>query len=997
MVFLSAETGLKAAVGVFLLSCTFISTSYKTTFAFDHPLITAVLACYFAGICLLILSRFIHRIPKIASSAPKYSAIPLTERDQTLEEPFSPISLDSNSSFALTRSRSSARWIKLGLLSVLGCIRIALYRDLTFHTECAPDGYAYSIPFLLALYDYWRNQRNRPVAKWSAPERPQNAHLRAVATFASRMHNFLFQSRLRYVIAAFFLLTGGYITITFSHGLQSTYICPNTSSVYTRMRVFTIFSLILDSLILIGAAELASEGSRSGDTIRKPPLASWAYSLLGVAIFYTIVVIILVATSDGDDRFISAQYLRSAVGQAVLVTCVVAAASQLIPYYGIAGLAVLAGFVTLYFTWASTLFNGQHPFPLIFASRAFAALFFIFAGAVAFLYARTASEDEAQFLYRFNLAMRITFAFLTVIGLVLVHQQHSAAHLHPIDLLVYDGRQHHDQWLARANSSQTLADAVRKYRAQYNQHPPPNFDKWYEYAVNRSSLVIDEFDQIYADLLPFRALPPAQIRDMTQKLATNPYNEIGAISIRNGKARVQEGIKPTHAWMVISASKMIEKFAEFLPDMDLAFNLNDEPRVSVPWEKVSVLRHQARSYGLPPEDSIQTEWSTDRGAQWGPIEPADQTTETMFVDNSFKHIFDRYVSSTCPRSSKARSQRIWDRRHICLSCVRPHSLGEFPSDWTAATDICHQPDLASLHGFFLSPASFKVTQDLTPVFSQSTIAGFNDIIFPSPWNYVDKIEYKPSEEHPDANYTDKTNTLFWIGSTSEGVSNHGEWKGIPRQRLAHLVNNNTLNSVSVFLPTNETDTYMYEVLNGRAPSDILHLDTSVNVIAPIVRCRREDCDDQSKELGAASRVDFQSHWQYRYLFDSDGAGFSGRFLPFMQSHSLPFKTGLFRQWFDSRITPWLHFVPIDLRLHGLWSTLAYFAGVDTTLTVNGATRHVHMPPHDIEGTWIAEEGRKWANRVIRKEDMEIYFFRLLLEWGRITDDQRDVLGYRLDM
>ena len=132
----------------------------------------------------------------------------------------------------------------------------------------------------MALYDYWRNQRNRPVAKWSAPERPQNAHLRAIATFASRMHNFLFQSRLRYVIAAFFLLTGGYITITFSHGLESTYICPNTSSVYTRMRVFTIFSLILDSLILIGAAELASEGSRSGDTIRKPPLASWAYSLL---------------------------------------------------------------------------------------------------------------------------------------------------------------------------------------------------------------------------------------------------------------------------------------------------------------------------------------------------------------------------------------------------------------------------------------------------------------------------------------------------------------------------------------------------------------------------------------------------------------------------------------------------------------------------------------------------------------------------------------------
>ncbi|PWY87007.1 hypothetical protein BO70DRAFT_370024 [Aspergillus heteromorphus CBS 117.55] len=986
----SSVTSFSRARRVFLLSFTFISTSYKTTFAFDHPLHSAILACFFAGTSLLILSRFIHRIPKVSSSVHKYSAIPLAERDQPLEEPFSPVSLDSNSSFSLNRTRNATRWIKPGLLSVLGCIRVALYRDITANIECAPDGYAYSIPFLVALYDYWRNQRSRPVQEWSAPERPQNAQLRAIVACVSRVNSFLFRGRFRYIISACFLLASGYLITTFGDGLQSTYICPITSSAHLRLRAFKILATIIDSLILIGAAELACEGARSGESRRKHALVSWGWSLLGVAVFYTILVAILTARST-EDEFVSTQYLQSAVGQGVLVACVIVSASQLIPYYGVAGLAVLAGFISLFFMWASALFNGQQPFPLIVASRAFAALFFTFAGGLSFLHSRTASEEEPQFLYRFNIAMRIIFTALVGIGLVLVTQQHSAAHLHPIDLLIYEGRQHHDQWLARANSSQNLADAVKQYRVQYNQHPPPNFDKWYEYAVNRSSPVIDDFDQIYNNLLPFRALQPAQIRELTQKLATNPYNEIGAISIRNGTARVQEGIKPTHAWMVISASKMIEKFSEYLPDMDLAFNLNDEPRVTVPWERVSALRQQARSYGLPAEDSILPEWSADRDDQWGPIEPADQTQETLFVDQSFKHIFDRYGSSTCPRSSKARTQRIWDRRHLCLSCIRPHSLGEFLSDWAMATDICHQPDLASLHGFFLSPASFKVTEDLTPVFSQSTIGGFNDIIFPSPWNYVDKIEYKPSPDHPDANYTDKANNLFWIGSTSEGISSHGEWKGTPRQRLAHLVNNNTMNKVSVFLPTQEQDTYRYEILDGRAPSEQLHLDTSVDVI-DVVRCRNHDCDDQRKELVPGSRVDFQSHWQHRYLFDSDGAGFSGRFLPFMQSHSLPFKTGLFRQWFDSRITPWLHFVPIDVRLHGLWSTLAYFAGVDTSTIGNNGDG---VPPHDIEGKWIAEEGRKWANTAIRKEDMEIYFFRLLLEWGRLTDDQRDLLGFTM--
>jgi hypothetical protein len=321
-------------------------------------------------------------------------------------------------------------------------------------------------------------------------------------------------------------------------------------------------------------------------------------------------------------------------------------------------------------------------------------------------------------------------------------------------------------------------------------------------------------------------------------------------------------------------------------------------------------------------------------------------------------------------------------------------MGQFPTtDWGVSTDICHQPDLADLHGLLQSPASFKVTQELVPVFSQSSVSVFNDIIFPSPWNYVDKISYGPSNEHPDAKYSAKENTLFWIGSTTEGVSNEGKWKGMPRQRLAHLVNNNTYNHVSVLLPTEEPKIYSYQIFNGQAPIQDLGLSASVSITDPIVRCRDDDCTDQKNEFNPGGRIDFQDHWKYRYLFDSDGAGFSGRFLPFLQSRSLPFKTGLFRQWFDSRVIPWLHYAPIDIRLHGLWSTLAYFSGVDATVDGN---RRIEMRHHDIQGQWIAEQGRKWAETALRKEDMEIYFFRLLLEWGRLTDDRRDSLGFTLD-
>jgi hypothetical protein len=86
---------------------------------------------------------------------------------------------------------------------------------------------------------------------------------------------------------------------------------------------------------------------------------------------------------------------------------------------------------------------------------------------------------------------------------------------------------------------------------------------------------------------------------------------------------------------------------------------------------------------------------------------------------------------------------------------------------------------------------------------------------------------------------------------------------------------------------------------------------------------------------------------------------------------LVFRVAAFRQWFDEHLTAWKHFVPVDGRLHDVWHWIGYFAG-----TENGSGNG-----HNLEGELIAEEGRVWAGKVLRKEDMEIYMFRLLLEWG----------------
>lgn len=571
-------------------------------------------------------------------------------------------------------------------------------------------------------------------------------------------------------------------------------------------------------------------------------------------------------------------------------------------------------------------------------------------------------------------------------------------------MLIYTAKPQHEHYESYATQSYNLEEAAAQYRRRYRMTPPPGFDDWYEYASTRKSVIMDQYDQIYNDMLPFWSIHPVPLRQSTWELVSNPWNDIGGIKIREGKASVLDNVPGTHRWMLEGVASMINKFAQYLPDMDLAFNLNDEARVTVPNEETEYLRKTASG----GEDRTgKQSWSADRASGWPAIRD-ESYTNTILQDMSFRNTFLEYGSIGCHPPSPARRNRdLYTHSHVCVACLAPHSMGQFLSNWTLSGDICHQPDMAHLHGFYLSPAAFRDSHKLVPIFSQSKPHGFNDILYPSAWNYMDKVVYAPTEPsgepgsdaynpgHPDVAFEAKQNTLFWRGATSEGVSpgNH-TWRGMTRQRLVHLANNLTSSAhdtATILLPTDsvERTRYRYTLVTGPAIKS-LGLSTDIAIVDRIARCVDPDCKDQEAEFALVPPADFQSHWQYRYLFDLDGAGFSGRFLAFLQSHSLPFKTALFREWYDERMTAWHHFVPVDIRLHAVWSTLAYFAGVNGTLP---GGRRVEMAPHVKEGKRIAEQGREWAERVLRKEDMEIYFFRVLLEWGRLTDDNRENMGF----
>ncbi|KAI9828929.1 MAG: hypothetical protein M1826_005852 [Phylliscum demangeonii] len=434
---------------------------------------------------------------------------------------------------------------------------------------------------------------------------------------------------------------------------------------------------------------------------------------------------------------------------------------------------------------------------------------------------------------------------------------------------------------------------------------------------------------------------------------------------------------------------MMLPFAQWLPDMDLAFNLNDECRVAVPWADAQAMRRAGEKAGNLAIGK-DTRWSQDRAAGWDPVDVDESAATVYFEDLQYNSSFKSYGTPLCPPGSRARQGQPWDAHVLCYSCARPHSHGPFIRNWTLAGDFCHQPDLSSLHGFFLSPSSFTGTRKLMPIFSQSKVHGYNDILYPSAWNYVDRVKYAPTKADPDSSFEKKQRTLLWRGSTTEGVSVVGTWKGMVRERLVHLANNfSSSDTVPLLVPTGQGSTG-YRYRNTRLADLRGALDLDIGIV-DVARCGDKDCVDQEETYGFKPPLNFQEHWKYKYLFDLDGAAFSGRFLPFLQSRSLPFKAALFREWSDSRLSAWLHFVPQDLRLHDVHSTLAYFAGLHST--IDGSK--VKMEAHNDQAEFIAEQGRAWAAKVLRKEDMEIYTFRLLLEWGRLTDDRRDEIGFQM--
>jgi Glycosyl transferase family 90 len=323
----------------------------------------------------------------------------------------------------------------------------------------------------------------------------------------------------------------------------------------------------------------------------------------------------------------------------------------------------------------------------------------------------------------------------------------------------------------------------------------------------------------------------------------------------------------------------------------------------------------------------------------------------------------------------------------------PHLHQGYVSNYTLSTSICHQPDLQSLHGFFVEPISIKTHNKLFPFFGSSKLTVNSEILFPAAMYY--KGDPRFTTIAPTRPWSKKTNTLSWRGLASGGRNKEDNWRAFHRHRLVSMLNGTQAlqyPSNSSFIDIQNLPLDLWDLSSWDATTKPLNevmgewLNSFTDVGFTNLNCfpavkNNEGCTYTNYLFSPHKPIDLASQHVHKYLVDVDGNSFSGRYRDFLLSGSLPIKATLFQEWHDSRLVAWKHFVPLDNRFLDLYGIMEFFLGYGGGKGRDGMARR------------IAREGKEWAGRVLRVQDMRVYTYRLLLEYARVMDAERDRLGF----
>ncbi|KAG1724296.1 glycosyl transferase family 90-domain-containing protein [Suillus paluster] len=504
-----------------------------------------------------------------------------------------------------------------------------------------------------------------------------------------------------------------------------------------------------------------------------------------------------------------------------------------------------------------------------------------------------------------------------------------------------------EEWDAKlARASRTLPEAVREYRRRYTRAPPPGFNRWWSYVKKHNLQLPDEYDQINHDLAPFWGIDPVSLQVIQRDWEGHAHSytlakstPLGPLHVGNDTLPDEEAVRER---LLIGANQLIDLMAEVEDDLPMfraVFSPHDNPNVFI--------THEMRKRAVE----------------------AGRTGDYIDLLNDNPAPFTRGWLHACPLNSTARN---------------PPSTSNKPKtfiyDHLQAMDPCAHPSHLSQHGQFLahgigpSPDPFPV-----PQFSYCSSPLHADIRVPIPLSWVEDVEGEEGDEGAWENKEDER--LLWRGLNT-GILHTSDkpWRDTQRARLVEIAQR-IVGSVEVLIMDADGEGMKVEEVK-KARMNPAMLD--IAFAGSPSQCEPETCRELEEGFEWRRRMSVRDAGRYKYVFDVDGNGWSSRFKRLMTTNSLVFKSTIYPEWFTDRLSPWVHYIPIQIDYSDLYDALLFFRG-----DPSGRGAHEEL------GAKIARRGREWSRTFWRKEDMIAYLFRLFLEYSRIMSEDRDALNFEL--
>ncbi|ETS61471.1 hypothetical protein PaG_04508 [Moesziomyces aphidis] len=523
----------------------------------------------------------------------------------------------------------------------------------------------------------------------------------------------------------------------------------------------------------------------------------------------------------------------------------------------------------------------------------------------------------------------------TIVSMEDVNAACAQAGIHPIACKV-----DHAAKLAsdlRARQSKTPEQAVQAYRRRYLRSPPRGYEKWVEFALKHNATVVDDYDQIEVDLSPFRqaGLRGDKLkRRILDAKAPLPGYEFGQVGVVNGKA-----VSFGPDFGPLSAQTLMEILApvqHLIPDVTIPFNWYAEPRVP----------HPSQS----------------------PSSGALRSINTSHRDPT------AILRQACPSN------------HI--SPGRPWNDLEPPIDY-CGEDI---NELSELHGFLQAPDNFHPFTKLVPMLSRSKLSNFADILVPNPC-YGSEVYRGLPDNIP---WEKKRDSVYWRGSTTGVAQTPTTWARGHRHRMMRYVKQlreaaNRLNNgaevdpMDAIYASNRTIASSRKSVNVAGNTLPLFDYTDRPVVEAVKRLGSEAfnvtwsrfvlADEPTLASLMANQVttgleERNDVYLHKYLLDVDGQSMSCRFYQLLSSNSLVFKQTIWSEYHDDRLVPWIHYVPIDLRVENneLPMLLDFF---------------IHHEQGPKTAAKIAAASKEWSDATLRQIDVSLYYARVLIEFAEL--------------